>query len=84
MTKTIHEPEEALMNTQDVWEDFLRLKELDLGQNCMTVAIDAETDNLIHEIVDKGICADAAEVVVRAVRGFFAATWPSTPDKMGK
>jgi len=72
------------MDIQDVSEDFLRLKELDLGRNYRTVAIDAQTDNLIHEIVDKGICADAAEVIVRAVRGFFAATWPSAPDKMGK
>jgi len=81
MTKAIHEPEEALMDIQDVWEDFLRFKELDQGRNCRTIAIDAQTDSLIHEIVDKGICADAAEVIVRAVRGFFAATWPSAPDK---
>jgi len=84
MTKAIHEPEEALMDMQEVWEDFLRLKGLELGRSCRTVAIDEQTDKLIHEIVDKGICVDATEVIVRAVRGFFAAIWPSSPEKMEK
>lgn len=84
MTKSIHEPEEALMDTQDVWDDFLRLRELELGGNRRTVAIDEQTDRLIHEIVDKGICVDETEVIVRAVRGFFAATWPLSPDRTGK
>lgn len=84
MTKAIHEPEEALMDMQEVWEDFLRLRELEVGQSYRTVAIDEQTDRLIHEIVDKGICGDATEVIVRAVRGFFASVWPSSPEKMEK
>ncbi|HUT02270.1 MAG TPA: hypothetical protein VM163_00040 [bacterium] len=83
-TKAIHEPEEALMDVHEVWEDFLRLKEYEVGQDFRTVAIDEQTDRLIQEIVDRGICRDATEVIVRAVRGFFAAIWPPAPEKTDK
>ncbi|MDZ7261742.1 MAG: hypothetical protein ONB05_06520 [candidate division KSB1 bacterium] len=44
--KTVHEPEEELLNGQDAWQDFLTLKTIEEGEKKKLIVLDRATKEI--------------------------------------
>lgn len=79
-----HEPEEELLSPEEAWEDYLSLEQAlaEKRTERVTLQVDPATKALVRDLVAAGIGEDESEIVARAVRSFFAATYPQIRQRL--
>ena len=79
-----HEPEEELLSPEEAWQDYLSLEQAltEKGVERVTLQVDLATKALVCDLVAAGVGKDENEIVARAVRSFFVATYPQARPRL--
>ena len=70
-----HEPEEELLSADDAWQDFLSLNQALAANSEALPQLDHATQALVRYLIAAGVAQSAEEVIRRAIRTFYVATY---------